>query len=115
MPGAPVALGLASDRGVGYWTLRRRTVAAVMEESSGAHDARARHTTDTVPGPAGSPGFSGIPTGVGMVLDRRGTTHRSEWVARIVTTGFAGRPGRLSRERGDEGTGRKKRSALPPV
>src|SRR4029077_2407309 len=76
--GAPVATGLASDRGVGYWTLRQRTVAAVMEESSGAHDARARHTTDTTLGPVGSPGFSGIPTGVGMVLDRRGTTHRSE-------------------------------------
>jgi len=49
-----------------------------------------------------------IPTGVGMMLDRGATTHRSEWVARIVTTGFAGRPGRLSRERGDEGAGREK-------
>ena len=33
-------------------------------------------------------------TGICMVQDRRGTTHRSEWVARIVTTGCTRRPGR---------------------
>ena len=42
---APMATGLASDRGWGYWTLRQRTVAAIMEEVSGAHDARVTDTT----------------------------------------------------------------------
>ena len=70
-------------------------VAANTEDSSSAHDAR---VTDTAPGKPGSPTGSvfGFPTGNGMVKNRGGTTHRSEWVARIVTTGFAGRPGCLT-------------------
>jgi len=82
-----------------------------MEGYSGAHDARVTDTEHHPEGspdlPTGSPGV-GVPTGNGMVKIRGGTTHRSEWVARIVTTGFAGRPGRLAREGWDESTGPKK-------
>ncbi|MBA4187917.1 MAG: hypothetical protein C0467_07850 [Planctomycetaceae bacterium] len=111
---APVATGLASERRGGYLTLVRRVVVAIMEEASGAHDARVLDTNDHPVGSPQGPASPGkrFPTVKGMVWIREGAALRSKWVARIVTTGYADGPVYPSHWSQDEDTGPKKPVSL---
>ena len=99
-----------------YWITKKAVPTAATREGRAANVGSENTTPPQRPGTEAAGFAVGMSTVMGMVLDRRGTTHRSEWVARIVTTGYAGRPGRLSLFQKSEGMraqGRKKRSALP--
>src|SRR5438552_7412361 len=106
----PVATGLASDGRGRYWMTERPTAPAVGTATNPpGDDTRTPRATP----PLAGPGL--INSDCCMVRVRRGgTTHRGEWVARIVTTGFAGRPGRLVQWARARACGREMSAVLTP-